>query len=184
MLRNQFYTPTFFDLYGDSATFKADATTFVNTLLTEEELEDLYMLIASRYGDSNIRYTNDYLFKMNLFQHVKVYYPKVLAFVRDQKRLREASNAELQKGGKSITNVGAHNTANISTDTDEGINQLDSQQITNQMRGEFGVLLDRIEAYKAGEEYKFLGGLNKLFVQIIAPFADLLYGTETQVEEE
>ncbi len=183
-MTNQFGTPTLFNLYPDIETFEDDLTLMLPSFsMTKEEQRDLFMLIASRYGDSNIRYTNNNLFKLNLFRHIKVYYPKVLAFIRDQARLRDASTEEFQIGGKSITNMGSHNTADISTDTTQGINQLDSQQISNVKRGELVVLIDRLAAYRAGEENRFLDGLNGLFIQIISPQADLLYGTPINEEE-
>lgn len=182
-MRSQFLTRTFFDLYEDQSLFNTDlVSTLGSSFLSVNESNDLYMLIASKYGDSNIRYTNEKLFKLNLFKEIKVYYPKVLAFIRDQSRLRNADIADFQKSGQSIVNIGAHNTADVSTTSETGINQLDSQQVNMGSRGELSVLLDRLDAYRAGEEDKFLNNLNKLFIQIIVPMADLLYGTYPEEE--
>jgi hypothetical protein len=177
MRTSQFITRTFFNIYPDFEKFELDAPEFMNTM-SEEELKELFMLIAARYGDSHTRYTNEFLFKMNLWKDINNRYPMVIAWKRDQKRLRDADLLDFQRGGKTVQNAGAHNTANISTDTMEGIEQLDAQTITNNQRGELGVLLDRLGAYATGQEDKFLIHLAKLFMQVIAPMADLLFGTE------
>lgn len=185
MLKQRFLTRTFFELYSDPEIFYNELTDLGNeeiSDLSQEQSDYLYMLIASKYGDSNVRYTNERLFSMNLFRLINTRWPKVMAWERDQKKLRETEDAEFRRGGKTVMNQGAHNTADVSTDTTEGINQLDSQAITNMERGQLGVLQERLAAYKTGEEDKFLKELNPLFIQIIAPMADLLYGTEKEEE--
>lgn len=186
MIKPQFLTRTFFDIYPDQTTFRDDLAVLGNATIkamTQDQQDELYMLIAAKYGDSNVRYTNEHLFSMNLFKEINYKWPKVLAWQRDQERLREAETKDFQFGGKSVQNQGAHNTANVSTDTTEGINQLDAQVIVNSQRGELGVLRERLDAYRAGEEDKFVNSLYHLFMVVIAPMADLLYGTLKEEEE-
>lgn len=100
-----------------------------------------------------------------------------MAWKRDQKYLRDTDLEKFQLGGKTVKNVGAHNTANVSLDTMEGINQLDVQEIYNTKSGELGILLSRLSSYRSGEEERFLNTLTPLFVVIVQPMADLLYGS-------
>lgn len=189
MYRPQFLTRTFFDLYPDQDSFIEDLEVFGVSEVKEmdqDRKDQLYLLIASKYGDSNIRYTNEKLFSMNLFKEINTKWPRILAWQRDQKYLRDTELEQFRLGGKTVQNQGSHNTADVSTDTTDGINQLDSQVIVNSQRGELGVLQERLLAYRAGEEDKFVKSLRHLFVVIIAPMSDLLYGRDPQdfIEED
>lgn len=185
MIRKTYLTPTFSDLYPDEATFISDLDEAINFDMTDDEKSDLFWLIFSKYGDSNTRYTNDYLFKANLFKRqINIYYPTLLATLREQKKLRDTTDDEFAKAGKMVVNMGAHNTADVSTDTTDGIEQLDTQQISNSQRGLMSVIADRLAGMKSGMEDQFLKRLNPLFRQIIAPDWDLLYGRDPKDFEE
>jgi hypothetical protein len=185
MMTKTYATRTFSDIYPDEYTFISDLNEAINFTMSDEEKSDLFWMIYSKYGDSNVRYTNEYLFKAALFKrYVNVYYPTLLAILREQKKLRETPDDEFAKAGKMVVNIGAHNTADVSTDTTEGIEQLDTQQISNSQRGLMSVIADRLSVLKAGMEEQFLKRLNPLFIQIIAPQWDLLYGHDPKDFEE
>lgn len=182
----RFPTKTLFNIYPNLTAFKDDITELGNSeisAMSNDQIANLYMYIAAKYGDSNIRYTNEYLFKLNLFKEINSKWPKVLAWQRDQKTLRDTDIEQFKIGARMIQNTGAHNTSNIDMDTLEGIDQLDAQTITNSQRGELGVLQERISAYRTGEEDKFVNSLAPLFIVIIAPMHDLLYGTLPEEED-
>lgn len=187
MTTKTYITRTFSDIYPDTAAFVSDLEEALNFDMTAEEKENLFWLIFSKYGDSNVRYTNEFLFKANLFKRqINVYYPTVLAILREQAKIRDTSDNVFAQAGKMVINSGAHNTALVSTDTTAGIDQLDMQQISNSQRGLFSVIVDKLSAMKSGAEDTFLKRLNPLFVQIIAPQWDLLYGRDPQdsIEED
>lgn len=186
-MKPRFLTKTLFQIYPNIGDFSSDLPTFANSeinSLDEDQIKELYFLIVSKYGDSNIRYTNEYLFRINLFKEINNKYPKVLAWKRDQKTLRDTDIEQFRIGGRMVQNTGAHNTSDVNTDTMDGIDQLDMQTITNSQRGDLAVLQDRLTAYRVGEEDRFVNSLSNLFVVIIAPMSDLLYGTMPEEEEE
>lgn len=187
MITSQFLTRTFFNIYPTEVDFGKDIQRFGNATikaLGEEDATYLYMTIASKYGDSRVRYTNETLFSMAMFREINTYWPVIVTFNRDQGKLREGTDEDFMRGGKTIANSGAYNTADVSLDTEVGINQLDAQAITNMQRGIFGVLQERAASYKKGKEDDFLKTLNPLFMQIITPMADLLYGTDPNLKED
>lgn len=187
MKTSQFLTRTFFDIYPTVASFGDDVVKLGNEdikAMDENDVQYLYMTIASKYGDSRVRYTNEFLFSLSMFRQINTYWPVILTFNRDQKKLRDGSDEDFMRGGRSILNQGAHNTADVSLDTEVGINQLDAQAITNMQRGIFGVLQERAASYKKGKEDDFLKTLVPLFMQILTPMADLLYGTDPNLKED
>lgn len=180
LMTKTYLTRTYSDIYPELSFFQTDYNKFCKLELSEDEQEELWLLIMSKYGDSHVRYTNETLFALRLFKEVNCYWPMVQAIRRDQKRLREATNEDFQKGGEVVTNAGAHNTSDIQTDADSGAVQLNAQNVTNTKRNELGVLIDRQLAYKADEEDRFLDGLKPLFIQILQAQRDLLYVTEVE----
>lgn len=176
----RFPTRTFFQIIPTLGDFDTYRFEFGNTdikNLSPDDLNDLYLLIASRYGDSHVRYTNEKLFLMALFREINCRYPRVFAWERDQKRLRDALTSEFQTAGNIVHNVGSDNTQN-KTNAEIGTVKLDAQTVTNQSTGELNVLISRIESYRSGEEDRFLNELAFLFLHIIRPMADLLFISE------
>ena len=184
MRTNTFITRIFSDIYPDMESFKEDVTKYSKIKMTDEEQEDLFFMIYSRYGNSNLRYTDEFLFSLRLFNHINIFYPKVLAIKRDQIKLRESTDAELQYGGKTIQNQAQHNTADIANDTSLGVPQIDGQTVSILERSKLGVLQERLFSYTSGEEDVFLKDMYILFVQVIAPLSDLLFATHPFDEEE
>lgn len=178
MQTKTYLTRTYSDIYPEVSYFQRDFEKFGRLELSPEEQERLWLLIMSKYGDSHVRYTNETLFALRLFTEVNCYWPMVLAVERDQKRLRDADNVDFQRGGKMVTNTGAHNTSNVQTNAEEGAVQLNAQNVTSTERNELGVIIDRGLAYKADEEDRFLDKLRPLFIQILQEQRDLLYITE------
>lgn len=177
-------TRTYSEIYPELSFFQTDFDKFCNVELSEEEQEELWLLIMSKYGDSHVRFTNENLFALRLFKEVNCYWPMVQAIRRDQKRLRDATNEDFQKGGEMTTNTGAHNTSDLQTNAESGSVQLNAQNVTNTKRNELGVIIDRQLAYRADEEDRFLDGLKPLFIQILQAQRDLLYVTEVEENDD
>lgn len=184
LMTKTYLTRTYSEIYPELSFFQTDFDKFCNVELSEEEQEELWLLIMSKYGDSHVRFTNETLFALRLFKEVNCYWPMVQAIRRDQKRLREATNEDFQKGGEMTTNTGAHNTSDLKTNADSGSVQLNAQNVTNTKRNELGVIIDRQLAYRADEEDRFLDGLKPLFIQILQAQRDLLYVTEVTENDD
>ena len=184
LMTKTYLTRTYSEIYTELSFFQTDFDKFCNVELSEEEQEELWLLIMSKYGDSHVRFTNETLFALRLFKEVNCYWPMVQAIRRDQKRLREATNEDFQKGGEMTTNTGAHNTSDLKTNADSGSVQLNAQNVTNTKRNELGVIIDRQLAYRADEEDRFLDGLKPLFIQILQAQRDLLYVTEVKENDD
>lgn len=175
-----YITRTLSDILPDEEAFHNEIVKKLNFKLTEEEEKYLFILLYSRYADSPTRYTNASLFLMNIQKEIMAHYPTVLAIIRDQKKMRDTSDDEFARGGRLIINAGAHNTANVSTDTREGLKQLDSQQINNAERATIDILMQRMEIYRSDVEDRFLNKFVRYFVQIIYPQRDLLFYTDAE----
>lgn len=184
LMTKTYLTRTYSEIYPELSFFQTDFDKFCNVELSEEEQEELWLLIMSKYGDSHVRFTNENLFALRLFKEVNCYWPMVQAIRRDQKRLRDATNEDFQKGGEMTTNTGAHNTSDLKTNADSGSVQLNAQNVTNTKRNELGVIIDRQLAYRADEEDRFLDGLKPLFIQILQAQRDLLYVTEVEENDD
>lgn len=184
LMTKTYLTRTYSEIYPELSFFQTDFDKFCNVELSEEEQEELWLLIMSKYGDSHVRFTNENLFALRLFKEVNCYWPMVQAIRRDQKRLRDATNEDFQKGGEMTTNTGAHNTSDLQTNAESGSVQLNAQNVTNTKRNELGVIIDRQLAYRADEEDRFLDGLKPLFIQILQAQRDLLYVTEVEGNDD
>lgn len=178
MITRTYITRTLSDILPGYDEFNAEVMSKLNFKMTEDEKEYLFTLVYSKYADSHARYTNESLFILNLKKEIMVYYPQVLAIIRDQKKMRDTSDTDFARAGRTMVNMGAHNTANLPTTTMEGVNQLDTQTVQNNERAAIDVLMQRMDLYRSGFEDHFLDKFVKLFVQIISPQRDLLYITE------
>lgn len=175
MKTRTYITRTLSDILPGYDEFNSAIISKLNFTMTAAEKDYLFTLLYSRYADSHSRYTNESLFILNLKKEIMVHYPAVMAMIRDQKTLRDTTDKEFANAGRMILNVAGHNTANISTETREGIEQLDSQQIQNNERARIDVLFQRMDMYRSDMEDRFLNRFVRYFVQIIYPQRDLLY---------
>lgn len=181
----QYITVKFSTLYENVEMFGKDCIEFYTEKnLDGNQVKNLYYLLLGNFSESHIAYTNTMQFKIQMFNEINRLYPTILEYDRQQKELRTSTIDDLIDAGESITNAGASNTSNITTDAPTGSTQLASQVTNKQKYGKFTAKLNKLKAMQYGLQQDLIKSLKRYFIMFLEPQLDLYFYTEDVTDKQ
>ena len=171
-----FRTRTFTQIYDSAEAFKEDYETCgIPTTISEESLTTLFYLLYARYGNSNISSSDENQFRYKVFSTIFMYGPAWEKRLDIQKKLRDLKESDIFKGSTAIYNTALN--PETAPGTDE-LNYINSQNTTKYTKSKLEGYAILTELIKTDVTEAFIGKFKKLFLNILAPQAPLLYATE------
>lgn len=182
----RYNTAIWTDVFPDFASFKDvfdnDFGSYAKDCITAVNLKSLYYLLYARYGANPfINYSTD-LIKAKV---VAITYQKGPTWEKRksvQDELRGLTEAELLKGSSTIFNRAAHDETEPSTDTDEYIGYLNSQDVSKIKRSKLDAYSYLQDVLKTDVTEEFLRAYAVLFSKVVSPHIERVYEDE-ELEE-
>lgn len=185
-----YYHGTFQEVWEKASDFVTDyQTSGVNTSaqamglnqITDSELNMIYYLLYSRYGNNPYAADDLYRFKYNLFSIIFMYAPTWLKRLDIQNKLRNLTDDELINGTISIMSNAA--TPGESKAPTELINGINTQNVASTKKSKIAAYSDLVDLLKTDVTEQFLDKFKKLFLYVVAPQFPYLYKNEIIQED-
>lgn len=135
-------------------------TSPIPTVLTDDELNTLYYLLYSRYGNSTIASSDENRFKFDLYATIFSYAPSWSRKVKLQESLRNLTDAELREGSFAKHNHAFNPSTEPTTEVLENINEQNTSDFQKDKMTAYATL-NSILATDVTQS--FLDKFNKLF---------------------
>lgn len=148
------------------------------TTLLKNKVQLVYILLASRYGNSHIANSDENQFILQVYSKLFQFAPTWLKRLEIQESLRNLSIDELRQGSKAIYNSALNPDQPPSTGALEELTRIASQNTTNYKRSTLEAYAQLVDLLETDITEDFLRHFKKLFIQITAPDYPLLYKTE------
>lgn len=198
LLYGNYRNKKFSDIWVEADEFLSDYNEFnlniIDNTVSDAAVNTIWLLLASRYGNSTIASSDINQFKNKVFTIIFMYGPTWEKRLEIQKSVRELSLEELQKGGKAIYNTAfnpnqpvAGNKGSVTgegTNTLEELTYINSQNTTNYKKSKvdaYAILVDLLETDVTAE---FLDKFKKLFLTVVTPECPLWYVSDISEEGE
>lgn len=189
MMRNLKYnTESFCDIWDEFDKFKSDyieimANLDANYELTEGNVQTIYYLLYSRYGNNPIANMDINQWKYKMFTIIFMYSQTWLKKLDIQKSLRGLTETELLTGATQIYNHAFNPSSEPSTETLEELEYINDQNTAKHKRA-------KLEAYSilwtllhANATEEFLVKFKPCFKLVVKPEHPLIYVTDEEEEE-
>lgn len=184
-LYGNFRTRTFSDIYTTFEDFKEDyISNGIPTTLNDQNIQTLYYLLYSRYGNSCVASSDENQFKYKVFSTIFMYGPAWQKRLEIQTALTSMDIDEAMKGSTAIYNSALNPSNEPSTQTLEELNYINSQNTTKYRKSKiegYSTLYSLIETDVTED---FIAKFKKLFIVIVEPDYPLWYETTQQGDEE
>lgn len=146
--------------------------------ITNDSLKTLFYLLYSYYGNSVIASSDINRFKFNVASMIFQFGPTWEKRIEIQDKLRNLTDAEIERGAVQIYNHAYNPSTAPTTQTSEEISYINEQTVTKNKKGKldgYAFLWDLLDTDVTGE---FLKKFNKLFLVIVQPEKPLWYVSE------
>lgn len=185
-LYGNYRTRTLSDIFGDVSTFAAARATFEKVcprdLVSDDDLELIYLLLMGRYGDSHIAASNENRFVLSFITRIGACAPAFLKNLEIQKAIKGMNLQEACEGGISIANHAANPNTSPSTATLEEVTYIDSQTTQKVKRSKLDGYANLVVLLDTDLYENFTRQFANFFVRIAAPRSPLYY--ENEIEED
>lgn len=182
---NSYITRKFGEIWVDEPTFTAEMfklmTDAYDTTLTEAQCKRLFYELSARFTGSNVRYTDEFQFKLRLGSIMSQYGP---LYFSNLELVAQAQGTELDQfmtAGKTLMNAAQNNATLPGVGTDQELPYVNSQNVVNTKRA-IDIALDAKKSFLRDEFTKqFYTRFNELFISIIYPQMPMWFITEEEV---
>lgn len=182
-LYGNYRTRTFADIFSDFPIFYEE---WSNTVFAEniEELKTdlIFMLLYSRYGNSNIASSDENRFKYQLFSIIFQYGPTWQKELETQKEIRSLTIEQLQEGSRNIVNNASNPATTPSTVDTEELPYVNQQNVSKAKRSRVDGYALLLSLLKDDVTENFLARFRNLFLTIVEPDRPLWYTTYPEEE--
>ena len=166
----------FSDIYGDAATFlEAYKSAPIPTVLTDDEINTLYYLLYSRYGNSTIASSDVNRFKYDLYATIYSYAPSWARKVKLQESLRSLTDDELRAGSFAKHNHAFNPSTQPTTDV---LTEINEQNTTDYKKDKVSAYAMLNSVLATDVTQQFLDKFGKLFRKGVVLGVPLWYETE------
>ena len=178
-LYGTFRTATFIEVFESVEVWNEKLSeTQIALPISSENLNLLFYLLYSKYGNSNVASSDVNRFIFAVARIIFQFGPTWETRLRIQKSLRELSDADLMKGATDIYNHSYNPGTAPSTQTVEELPTVNEQTVTKRKKGPldaYAYLWDLLDTDVTGN---FLDQFKKLFLVIVQPEKPLWYVSE------
>lgn len=156
---------TFSDLYPSFENFKADLNLYgYKFTLTEDELKLIFIMLVTKYGDSEIiSFRNEYRWKMKL-QYIIFTYGKEWALKKQiQEQILNLTDEDLLNSSIQITNRADNPATEPSTKELEELKYINSQVAQGTKRDKLSILILKYSSIMSQANESFIDRFQELF---------------------
>lgn len=184
-LYGNYRTRTFSDVFPSADTFLAQwrDCPLGAGCLTDDETNKIWFLLASKYMNSHICYSDENQFKFMLFQLLYANGPTYCKKMDIQEKLRNLTDSEIVLGTKMIYNHAFNPNSAPSTSTLTEIETINDQNTSNTLRGKLQAYGELHSLLNTDLTNQFLRKFKDLFLKIVEPQLPLWYVSEEGDEE-
>lgn len=184
-LYGNYRTRTFSDIFpSDTSFIEGFRDCPLGSVLTDEEASKIWFILASKYMNSHICYSDENQFKFNVYQIVYSAGPTYCKKVELQDKLRALTDTDILKGTKVIYNHAYNPASAPSTDTLTEIETINDQNTANTLKSKMQGYTELYSALNDRLTEDFLHKFKKLFLRVVEPQLPLWYITNVEEEEE
>lgn len=140
-------------------------------------LELIYYLLASRYGNSTIASSDENRFKWQLCATIFQYGPTWAQELEIQKTIRNTELETFREGNRQITNQAENPSTVPSTVDTEELNYVNNQNVSKTKRSLADAAALKLSLLKDDVTEEFLAKFKTLFLKIVQPERPLWYVT-------
>jgi hypothetical protein len=140
-------------------------------------LELIYYLLASRYGNSTIASSDENRFKWQLCATIFQYGPTWAQELEIQKTIRDANIETFREGNRQIVNQAENPSTTPSTLDTEELNYVNNQNVSKTKRSLADAAALKLSLLKTDVTEEFLNKFKNLFLNIVMPEKPLWYIT-------
>lgn len=186
-LYGNFRTRTFCDIFDNADTlYNFFVATPLGDTVTQQDINIIYMLLASKYGNSNIAYSSEDQFKLRLCTLIASHGPVWSKRTEIQKKLRTLTDEEIFKGGKNVYNHAYNPGQAPSTDDATGepiLNYINDQTSQITVRSKMSGYTELLSLLDTDVNEDFLREFRKLFLVIVEYEVPLWYTTDIEGDD-
>ena len=153
-------------------------------MISEETTRTLYWLLLAEYANSTIANADEGQFKNRLFATIFRYGPTWEKRLEIQKRIRELTQEEIERGGKQIYNEAEHPGTLPSTSSLEELLLISKQNTVNYKRDKLSAYGSVLALLKTDVTAEFIDRFRPLFLKCVAPQHPLLYRNLIEGDDE
>lgn len=181
-LYGNYRTRTFSDIFHNAANFFEEwqLTPFAENIETINT-ELIFMLLYSRYGNSNIAASDENRFKYQLFSLIFQYAPTWQKELDIQKQIRTMDISTFREGSRNIINNAANPSSAPSTQSTEELPYINNQNVSKSQKSLADGYAYLLSLLKDDVTESFLKRFEKLFLTIVEPEEPLWYVTYSEV---
>lgn len=179
-------TRTFADIFPSFEEFLGDftETPFAEKISTDNEdaavdMELVYYLLYSRYGNSHTSYTDENQFIYNIFSTIFMYGPAWAIRLSTQKKIREAGD-EIFLGGEATYNHAYNPGTEPSVHSRESLLYINEQNATLYTKSKLEGYANLLALVETDVSEEFISKFKKFFLIVGEPDYPLLYSTEVE----
>lgn len=177
-------TRTFKQIFEDKDAFRTDYTNIsLGGFTKDETLNNLYALLYARRGNDAIYFTDEEQFKYALFSIVFQYGPEYETKLEIQRKIRNLSEQELEKGTTSIYNNAQNPSTIPMTQEFEQLKKIDSQSASGIKRSKMDYLHSQAQVLDSAFIETFMKRFDRLFNPFPAEFP-LIYDIEGEEDDD
>ena len=176
-------TRKFREIFDSNTAFvEAYTNSGMPKVLTDENLNTLYLLLFARYGNSSIASSDEQQFKYKVYSTIYMYGPAWQKRLEVQQKLIELSDDEIVKGTTAIHNNAINPGQMPTTQTLEELNYINQQNTTKYKKSKIEGYATLYALIETDVTEEFIGKFKKLFITVVAPQEPLWYATEEEEE--
>lgn len=183
IMNDKYNTMKFTDVWDDSSDFEAeylssplaiDGFTIhhgetVGSVTYPNNLEVLYALLYSRYGNSPIANRDVNQFKFKVFSIMFEFGPNWEKELEINKKLRGLTEAEIMQGAKAIYNHAYNDGTSPSTGTTDELDYINDQNTSINKKSKMAAYADLLVLLRSGASEYFLSQFRRLFTVAVMP---------------
>ena len=178
-LYGNFRTRTFDEIWDNVNDFLDDYhNNGIPAIVTDENVNTLFYLLYSKFGNSHIASSDENRFKYALFRIIWEFGPAWEKKLNLQSKLRSLTEDQLIEGSKQIYNNASNPSTQPGTFTDEELKYINNQNVAKSKKGRLEAYSLLLELLEDDVTEQFLSKFNKLFLTIVIPDYPLWYVDE------
>ena len=184
-LFGQFYTMTFSDVWNKAEDFVAGyKSNGIPVTISDKSCTTLYYLLYAKYGNSSIRNMDVNQFEYKVWSTIFKYGPTWEKRLEIQEELRKMSIEDLQKVDKRVFNHALNPGTAPTTNTTNELEYINEQTVNKGERSKINAYANLMGLLETDVTEQFLSMFSKLFIQVLAPYQELIYQSEVITKDE
>lgn len=178
-LYGSYRTRSLSEIFPDYGSFNEefDDTPFSNSV-DDKHLKLTYYLLYANYGNSHVANSDENQFKFKLFSIIFQYGPAWEKKLEIQEKIKLLKEEEIVRGSQTIYNQAAHPGTTPVATTEEIIQGIDSQDVTNYKRSKLDAYATQYDMIDDTITRNYIAKFKDLFLKIVQPELPLWYKSE------